>query len=228
MTYRDQFKSSSSQPKFMKTFSNHDWQLIQEEVCFQGFFKLVRFHFKHRKFAGGMSEVIRRETFVRGDATCVLLYDPSAEAVVLVEQFRVGGVLHGGSPWMFELVAGINEDGETTENVARREAVEEAGAEVLDLWHIQDYYPSPGGSTERISLYLGLVDSARLGGIHGLEEEGEDIKVHVLPLTEAVQHLEEGLIDNSPAIIALQWLLLHRARIDQQWHSAPEGMVGTE
>ncbi|KZY89612.1 hypothetical protein A3744_23025 [Oleiphilus sp. HI0073] len=155
--------------------------------------------------------------FVRGDATCVLLYDPSLQALVLVEQFRAGGLLHSDSPWMLELVAGINEQGEAPEEVACREAVEEADAHILDLMPIYDFFPSPGGSTERIHLFLGLVDARALGGVHGLAEEGEDIKVHVLDLPEAVSMLSRGEIDNSPAIIAIQWLLLNKTRVDDVW-----------
>jgi len=201
----------------MKRFSHTDWCLIEEETCYQGFFKLVRYHFQHALFKGGQSPVLNREIFVRGDATCVLLYDPSKQSVVFVEQFRIGGLKRSDAPWMFELVAGINEEGEIPEGVARREAVEEAGAEILDLLHIYDFFPSPGGSTERINLFLGLVDSLGLGGVHGLEEEGEDIKVHVVSLDEAKSMLSKGVLDNSPAIIAMQWLLLNQAQVDAQW-----------
>lgn len=201
----------------MKTYSHDDWQLVNEEICFSGFFKLVRYHFRHMLFDGTQGPELAREVFVRGDATCVLLYDPALQSVVLVEQFRAGGVLHSKSPWMFELVAGINEQGEEPEEVARREAVEEADAQILDLMHIYDFFPSPGGSTERIHLFLGLVDAHQLGGIHGLAEEGEDIKVHVLELPSVVEMLSRGEIDNSPAIIAIQWLLLNKHRVDGVW-----------
>jgi len=177
----------------------------------------VRYHFSHKKFDGTLSPELSREIFVRGNATCVLLYDPQEDAVVLVEQFRVGGLLHDSAPWMFELVAGINEPDELPEDVARREAIEESGAHILDLIHIQDFFPSPGGSTERIHLYLGRVTSNGLGGIHGLEEEGEDIKVHVVKMAEAKEMLQKGLIDNSPAIIALQWLMLNKHSVDEKW-----------
>lgn len=201
----------------MKSFTGSDWKLLNQDLCYEGFFKLVRYHFQHKKFDGGDSPLLSREIFVRGDATCVLLYDPSKEAIVLVEQFRVGGLLHDEAPWMLELVAGINEPDEAPSDVAKREAKEEADATILDLLHIQDFYPSPGGSTERIHLFAGLVDSGELGGVHGLEDEGEDIKTHVIPLPEARSMLEKGVIDNSPAIIALQWLLLNKESVDARW-----------
>lgn len=200
-----------------KSFGNSDFKLLHEDVCFQGFFKLIKYHFKHRRFDGSWSGEVAREIFVRGNATCVLPYDPKTESVVLVEQFRAGGLLHTESPWMFELIAGINEEGESPVEVAEREALEEAGAELLELLHIQDFFPSPGGSTERVSLFCARVDSSGLGGVYGLPEEDEDIKVHVLPLARALESLALGQIDNAPAIIALQWLQLNKSKLDAAW-----------
>ncbi|KZX84204.1 ADP-ribose pyrophosphatase [Oleiphilus sp. HI0009] len=201
----------------MANFTHEHWSMVQEESCYEGFFKLIRYHFKHRLFEGGESPVLSREIFVRGDASCVLLYDPDKDSIVLVEQFRIGGLHHSDSPWMLELVAGINEESELPADVVVREAQEEAGADVLDLMHIYEFYPSPGGSTERIHLFVGLVHSEGLGGVHGLEEEGEDIKVHVIGFDKAMEMLKDNKIDNSPAIIALQWLALNKQDVNEHW-----------
>lgn len=198
-------------------FGPNDVKRLGEDTCYEGFFSLKRFRFQHRRFDGSWSPELAREIFVRGDATCVLLYDPIKDTIVLVEQFRAGGLLHSDSPWMLELVAGINEAGETPEAVATREAKEEAGANLLDLWHIQDFFPSPGGSTERIHLYLARVDSTHIGGAHGLEEEGEDILAHTIAFADAMQMIKSGQIDNSPAIIAIQWLALNKDEVKQAW-----------
>jgi ADP-ribose pyrophosphatase len=205
-----------------KSFGQKDFEVLQQDVCFQGFFKLIKYHFRHRRFDGSWSNDVAREIFVRGNATCVLPYDPKTESVVLIEQFRAGGLLHTESPWMFELIAGINEEGESPLDVAKREAQEEANAELLELRHIQDFFPSPGGSTERISLFCAKVDSSELGGVYGLPEEDEDIMVHVLSLAEALKCLSMGQIDNSPAIIALQWLRLNKDELDAAWGANAE------
>jgi ADP-ribose pyrophosphatase len=101
--------------------------------------------------------------------------------------------------------------------VAHREAREEAGLSLLALMPICRYIVSPGGSSESVTLFCGRVDSRGAGGIHGLPEEHEDIRVDVLPFTDAMAWLENGRIDNAISIIALQWLALHRAQVRAAW-----------
>lgn len=197
--------------------SQADVELIQRETCFQGFYRLDRLHLRHRQFAGGMGPQLSRELFVRHDAVCVLPYDPQRDAVVLVEQFRVGALDKSSNPWLLELVAGLIDPGEQPEDVAHREAEEEAGLQLTALWPITQYYPSPGGSDERVHLYVGRCDSQGVGGVHGLAEEGEDIRVHVWSLEDALQAVKDGRIDNAASIIALQWLALNRAEIRGLW-----------
>ena len=197
--------------------SQADVEVIEREPCFKGFYKLDRLRLRHRLFAGGMGPEIRRELFVRHDAVCVLPYDPQRDCVVLIEQFRVGALDKSHNPWLLELVAGLIDKDEEPEQVARREAVEEAGLTLGALWPVTVYYPSPGGSDERVHLYVGRCDSRLAAGIHGLEEEGEDIRVHVWTLEQALQAVRDGRIDNAASIIALQWLALNRAEVRGVW-----------
>ena len=194
-----------------------DVEIIQRDRCFSGFYSLDRFRLRHRLFRGGMGAEIERELFVRHDAVCVLPYDPQRDEVVLVEQFRMGAMARGDSPWLVETVAGLIDKDEQPEEVARREAVEEAGLEIGELWPVTAYYPSPGGSTERIHLYVGRCSSLGAGGVFGLEEEGEDIRAMVWPLETALAALRDGSIDNAATIIALQWLALNRDEVREAW-----------
>lgn len=194
-----------------------DVEVVEREACFRGFYQLDRLHLRHRLFAGDMGKLISRELFVRHDAVCVLPYDPQRDCVVLIEQFRVGALDKSLNPWLIELVAGLIDKDEQPEEVARREAVEEAGLELAELWPLTQYYPSPGGSDERVHLYVGRCDSRGAGGVHGLEEEGEDIRVLVWSLDEALAALDDGRIDNAASIIALQWLALNRDKVRERW-----------
>ena len=194
-----------------------DVEVVEREACFRGFYQLDRLHLRHRLFAGGMGKLINRELFVRHDAVCVLPYDPQRDCVVLIEQFRVGALDKSVNPWLIELVAGLIDKDEQPEEVARREAVEEAGLELAELWPLTQYYPSPGGSDERVHLYVGRCDSRGAGGVHGLEEEGEDIRVLVWSFDEALAALDDGRIDNAASIIALQWLALNRDKVRERW-----------
>ena len=194
-----------------------DVEIVEREQCFSGFYRLDRLQLRHRLFSGAMGRQLERELFVRHDAVCVLPYDPRRDEVVLIEQFRVGAVGKVANPWLIELVAGLIDKDEQPEEVARREAIEEAGLEVGELWPVTTYFPSPGGSTERVHLYVGRCDSSNAGGVFGLDEEGEDIRVHVWSLQQALQAVRDGGIDNAASIIALQWLALNRAEIRGAW-----------
>jgi len=192
-------------------------RILARETCFRGFYRLDRLQLRHRQFSGAMGPALSRELFVRHDAVCVLPYDPQRDCVVLVEQFRVGALDKAANPWLLELVAGLIDSDEAPEQVARREAREEAGLELGALWPITTYFPSPGGSDELVHLYVGRCDSAGAGGVHGLAEEGEDIRVHVWPLEDALQAVRDGRINNAASIIALQWLALNRAEGRGLW-----------
>ncbi len=190
---------------------------VRHEVAFQGYFKVVRYFFRHSLFNGGQSKIISREVFERGQAAAVLLYDPRRDEVVLIRQFRAGSYVAGLHPWTWEAVAGIIEDGEDAAEVVKREAVEEAGLAVADLLSIHRLMLTPGACSEACEIFLGRTDTANAGGIHGLESEGEDILVRALPFADALAMLSRGEIDNAVAVIALQWLALHRDDVRKRW-----------
>src|SRR5262249_49698329 len=113
--------------------------------------------------------------------------------------------------------AGIIEEGETAEGVVRREVIEEAGVEIGRIERMYEFLPTPGGSSETCALYCGQADLANAGGIFGLPEEHEDIRVQVVPSDQALGLLNQGRIENGTAIIALQWLALNRQRLRREW-----------
>lgn len=191
--------------------------IVRREKCFEGFYQLDRLHLRHELFAGGMGPEISRELFVRHDAVCVLPYDPLRDEVVLIEQFRIGAMGKTDNPWLIELVAGLIDKDEQPEEVAHREAQEEAGLNFSALWPILKYFPSPGGSTEFVHLFLGRCDSSNAGGLHGLVEEAEDIRVSVWAFEDALQAIRDGRISNAASIIALQWLALNRVEVRGLW-----------
>jgi ADP-ribose pyrophosphatase len=198
-------------------FTADDVRVERQESCYKGFFRMDKVYLSHARFAGGFTETIGRELFMRGDATCVLPYDPVRDEVVLLEQFRPGALWRDQSPWLLELVAGMNEPGESPEDVAAREAEEEAGLSFSRLEKICTYLVSPGGTTEMVSLYCGQASTEGAGGLYGVESENEDICAHVLSADEALRMIADGRINNAPTIMALQWLSLHRSRLRREW-----------
>lgn len=198
-------------------FTPEDVEIISKETLFQGFFRMIKYRFRHKLFEGGWSEPIEREMFERGHAAAMLPYDPIRDQVVLIEQIRVGALEHA-SPWQLEIVAGMIDRDEEAEDVVRREAVEEAGIEVGNLEKVTSYYPSSGGCSEKLDVYVGQVDASTAYGVHGLDYEGEDIRVHVVSRQQAYQWVNEGKFENGASIIALQWLELNHQRLKQIWN----------
>ena len=197
--------------------SEKQFQILEQQTVYQGFFKLETYTVKHSLYGGGWSQPLKRELFRRGNCVAVLLYDPDLDQVVLIEQFRVGAILQPERAWLLEIVAGAIEEGETAEEVAHREAWEEAGCKIEQLIKINQFYTTPGGSSEWLTLFCGKVDSRGVDGIKGLEEEGEDIRVMAVPFDEAYQVVEQGKIESGIPIVALQWLYIHRGKLRGEW-----------
>jgi len=203
---------------FRRQYGAEDVALESRESSFSGYFSVDTITLRHRLFAGGWSSPIRRELFQRGDAVGVLPWNPKADEVVLIEQFRVGAMRGSDSPWMLELIAGVVEPGESDAVVAHRESEEEAGCPLNRLEPIATFYPSAGACSEQIRLFIGETTGAVHGAIKGLDSESEDILVHQMPRTEALAILDRGDINNGHTLIALQWLALHGERLRADWH----------
>ncbi|AIN62617.1 ADP-ribose diphosphatase [Providencia stuartii] len=198
-------------------YNKNDVEIISKRKLFNGFFQMIEYRFRHRLFEGGWSEEITREVFERGHAGVILPYDPKADKVVLIEQIRLPAIETSQTPWLLEAVAGMIETDETAEQVVRREADEEAGLVIGRTEKALSYLSSPGGTSERMYVYVGEVDSSHASGIHGLKSENEDIRVHVVSREQAYQWVEEGIIDNAATVIVLQWLQLNYKKLQQKW-----------
>ena len=198
-------------------FGAQDVRVLDDQTVWSGYFSIRRLTLQHRCFAGGWSEPVVREVFERGDAVGVLPYDPQTDSLVMIEQFRPGALRGDASPWMLELIAGVVEAGENDEEVVHREALEEASCELSELVPIATVLPSAGACTERVRLFCGRVSSAAIGAVCGLQEEGEDILVHAVPRTDALQLLADDRIPNGHTLIALQWLHIHGQSLRERW-----------
>ncbi|CDG22646.1 ADP-ribose pyrophosphatase [Xenorhabdus poinarii G6] len=199
------------------TFTKQDVEVISQKNLYHGFFKMTEYQFRHRLFQGGWSETITREVFERGHAGVLLPYDPVRDEVVLIEQIRIPAIETSHTPWLLEVIAGMIEAGENAEQVVRREAMEEAGIEVKRCLPALSYLSSPGGTTERMTIFVGEVDASTASGVHGLAGEQEDIRVLVVSRNQAYQWVEAGVIDNAASVIAIQWLALHHEKIKKAW-----------
>lgn len=209
--------------------AEHDIEGVEIESCetvFSGYYRVDQYRLNHRLFAGGRSGSMDRLVFERGHAVAVLLYDPDLDRVVLIEQFRVGAfaalraepdLATAFRPWLIEIVAGIIDEGEHPEDVARREAMEEAGCEIAELEPVCRFLLSPGVTSETITLFCGRVRAGAAGGVHGLDAEHEDIRVFTASVEDAFRWLDEGRIANATALVAMQWFRLNHEAVRRRW-----------
>jgi nudix-type nucleoside diphosphatase (YffH/AdpP family) len=188
-----------------------DVRLRRRSLVYSRFFSVEEYDISHRQFSGDYGSELNRTTFISADAVTVLPYDPVRDRVLLVEQFRAGPYARGDAqPWMLEAIAGRIDGGESPEAAAVREAAEEAGLVVRDLRKVAEYYPTPGAKSEYLFGFIGLADLPDdAAGLGGLEEEGEDIRSHVISFDQAMQLVDSGEINVGPLIL----LLLHLARL---------------
>lgn len=192
-------------------------EILSRRRGFAGFNTLDVLSLQHEQFAGGLGHPIEREIIERGNAVSLVPYDPWRDEVVLIEQFRIGAFVAGQHPWLIEVVAGRIDAGESPEDVARREALEELGRPVDRLERMAHYLVNPASSTETITTFVGRVDASDAGGVHGLQHEGEDIRVFTMPAEEVIGWIGTEKITNATFLIAMQFFAANRQRLREIW-----------
>ena len=168
---------------------------------YDGFFKVDKVVLQHEKFDGSMSKEIDRLNFNRGDTVAVILYNKTNKSVVLIRQFRYPAYVDSGPGWLIECVAGIKDNGEIA--VARKEVLEETGYKIEELQYLTKFYPSPGGCSERISIYLAYVETSEEKKDKFFGTGNEDIQVLEMPLAKALEMIKNGEICDGKTIIGL-------------------------
>ena len=193
--------------------------VLADEVVWDGRFPLQRVRFRYTRFDGTPSSELTWELWRRGRGCAVLPYDPVRDSVALIGLFRLPALAAGFPPVMTECPAGLVEDGEDPEDAARREVAEEARLQPERMERIGRFMLMQGGCDETMFLYAARValPEAADAGTHGLVQEGEDIRVLILPAEEAFALLDANRIENVTAGLCLWWLRHHRARLRQEW-----------
>lgn len=203
-------------------YTKQDVTVHKYQRLYKKHFALDEYDVSYKQFDGSMGKVLHREIFERdADAVAILPFDPETQEVVLIEQFRPGALKDPVSPWLIEIVAGMIDEGETELQAAVRELKEESGIEVVpdDLHYINAVYPSPGGCSERVTLYIGKVHADHLLNKGGLDNENEDIRIFKIPAQEAFKYCDNGRICNAAALMGLMYLRIHYDEIMAKFKS---------
>jgi len=193
-------------------------EVLSDEIAWSGRFALQLVRFRHRRFDGRPSRELLWELWRRGRGVAVLPYDPWSDRIALIEQFRLPAHAAGLAPVMVECVAGLLEEGEEAEAAARRECAEESGLSPDRMERIGRYMLMQGGCDETMFLYCGrarIADSAPTA--HGLDGEGEDIRLLAMPAEQGFAWLDDNRIENATAALCLHWLRQNRARLRRDW-----------
>ena len=180
--------------------------LKKKEVVFDDIFKIQRALLQFEKFDGTLSAEVQRLNFDRGHSAAILLYDPAKNEFVFVEQFRYPAYANDeDNGWTLEIIAGIVEQGETPLEVVKREAIEETGYEATEVEYLCEFYPSPGGSSECIFVFFGILgEKVSAGG--GLANEAEDTLLVGIPAKQVYDKLEKGFFKDAKTLIAIQYI----------------------
>ena len=186
-------------PKLLKALIHN------RKPLYEGFLRVYQYKFDIEKHGGGITR-ISREIMERGNAVAVLGHDPSRDEVVLGNEFRPGVMVAGDYPYRDNLVAGAIDENETALQAAVREMREETGLLLSNPVLIHSgAYVSSGGTSEKISIVYGTVDTAHAGGVHGNASEDEDILSVVLPAKVFIERVRNGDINDLKTLVAGYW-----------------------
>jgi ADP-ribose pyrophosphatase len=167
---------------------------------------VYQYGFDVEKHGGGVAR-ISREMMERGNAVAVLGHDPKRDEVVLGNEFRPGVMVAGDYPYRDNLIAGAIDKNETALEAAVREMREETGLMLSDPVLIHPgAYVSSGGTSEKIAIVYGTLDTSLAGGVHGNSEEDEDILTVVLPAKIFIERIRSGEINDLKTLVAGYWL----------------------
>ncbi len=166
--------------------------------------RLQRHEFELRRRNGEWQHQVREIYDPRGDGAAVLLCDRPDKSVILTRQFRFPAYGRSENPYLIEVCAG-KLDGDDPETCARKEAVEETGYRVGTLVKTYELYMSPGAVTERVTLFVGMIDAPAGGAGGGLQHEGEDIEVLRMPFAQALRMVETGEIIDAKTVLLLHY-----------------------
>ena len=193
---------------------SRDVEITAHKRAYVNFFAMEEMDLRFRRYDGSMSPLINRGVALVGRAAVVLPYDPLRDEVLLVEQFRAATFIAGEKrPWMWEPVAGLIDPGETPQQAARREAMEEAGVTITTLEEVSNAYSSSGSSGEFIHIYVGLADLSDINGGGGVAGEHEDLRSEILSFDALMQGIDTHAYQDMPLITAALWLARHRERL---------------
>jgi len=185
-----------------------DIKIVKTEILSDNWYTLKKVTYQYSKPDGTVQQQ-SREAYDRGNGAVILLYNTSAQTVILTRQFRIPTYINGNeSGMLIEACAGLL-DQDSPHDCIRRETEEETGYQIKEAKKIFEAYMSPGSVTEILHFFIAeYTNNMKVGDGGGLEEEEEHIEILEINIEEALHMIDTGEIIDGKTIMLLQYIRL--------------------
>jgi len=185
-----------------------DIKIVKTEILSDNWYTLKKVTYQYSKPDGTVQQQ-SREAYDRGNGAVILLYNTSAQTVILTRQFRIPTYINGNeSGMLIEACAGLL-DQDSPHDCIRRETEEETGYQIKEAKKIFIAYMSPGSVTEILHFFIAeYTNNMKVGDGGGLEEEEEHIEILEINIEEALHMIDTGEIIDGKTIMLLQYIRL--------------------
>jgi len=185
-----------------------DIKIVKTEILSDNWYTLKKVTYQYSKPDGTIQQQ-SREAYDRGNGAVILLYNTSAQTVILTRQFRIPTYINGNeSGMLIEACAGLL-DQDSPHDCIRRETEEETGYQIKEAKKIFEAYMSPGSVTEILHFFIAeYTNNMKVGDGGGLEEEEEHIEILEINIEEALHMIDTGEIIDGKTIMLLQYIRL--------------------
>jgi ADP-ribose pyrophosphatase len=166
-------------------------EILSTETIFDG--RIIHLRRYKVRFANGEEGI--REVIVHQGAVAIVAMDDEQQ-VLMVKQFRTGS-----QSILYEVPAGLIEEGEAAQDAAIREMREETRYRPHQIESIGGIYLSPAYNTEFVQLFF--VRGYEIDP-EPLDNDGDEfVEVLRIPFKEALAMIDRGEIVNAPTVTAL-------------------------
>ena len=173
--------------------------IVKSEYPYKG--KILDLRVDSVKFPSGSVKI--REVVEHKSAVAILPVSSDGK-ICLISQYR-----HAVDLDIYEIPAGLAEEGEESKETALRELREEIGYTASSIVKIADFISSPGYSTEKITLfYAHDLSESKLP-----EDDDEYITAHWLTCDEVEKMISDGTINDGKTIMAYYWYKSEKSKI---------------
>lgn len=205
-------------------------KIVGREMLYEGEFAIENLVIAMDRHDGG-TQTLNRLNYDRGNSVAMIGYDPKRDEVVLVNEMRSGPLAAGDEPYTDSVPAAILKAGQDPEAAAVSQMKRKTGLDLTDTFVIHPgVFPTSGGSSEKITLVAGTVDSTNAGGVHGRPGTEDSFRSVVLKSGEFIDRAEKGELKDLKSLAFAFWLANNRKALQDKASAkdTPAAKVGKD